>query len=163
MGRSDTMSKSSFFAALQGLEDSDDDQDEEVLTFQKILSASRPSKNISYETAKAAPSIPEPPSLIRANTVPQPASSKDAKKLDEKQADVRKFQSEPKVRTVQRSYTTGTMPGIASKGSSKRKADALKPIPEAQKIFKDLVFCMLDQEPFLGKVAINTGFSLRSE
>lgn len=143
------MSKSSFFAALESLDNSDDDQNEEALSFQNILATSRPSnKDISNELAKVAPSIPEPPSLIRANTEPQSASSKDQRKIDErKRVDEKKTQFETEVRTVKRSNTTGTMPGNASRGSSKRKADALKIIPEAQKVFKDLIFCTLDKEP----------------
>ncbi|OQE17198.1 hypothetical protein PENSTE_c021G07664 [Penicillium steckii] len=142
MGRSRTMSKSSFFAALESLDNSDDDQNEEALSFQNILATSRPSnKDISNKPAKVAPSIPEPPSLIRANTEPQSASSKDQRRIDErKRVDEKKTQIETEVKTVKRSNTTGTMPGNASRGSSKRKADALKIIPEAQKVFKDLIF-----------------------
>ena len=143
------MNKSSFFAALESLDNSDDDQNEEVLSFQNILATSRPSKKHTInEPAKVAPSIPEPSSLIRANTEPQSASNRDRRRIDErKRVDEKKAQIETEVSPVKRSNTTGTMPGNASRGSSKRKADALKIIPEAQKVFKDLIFCTLDNEP----------------
>jgi DNA polymerase IV len=140
------MSKASFFAALEDLDDSDDEQPDAGLSFQNILAASRPFHDLSDQAA-AVEVAPNPPSLIRANTEPQSSSEQRSQHLTEIQRNEHHISTklpEPKVRAVKRSNTTGTMPGITSKGSStkKRKADALKSVPDEQQVFKGLVFCM---------------------
>lgn len=148
-GRSHAMSKANFFAALENLDDSDDEIPGAGLSFQGILAASRPFHDISSRTAttKFQVAPPNPPSLIRAHTEPQSSSEKRSQDLTVIQQNDHQMPSIPaesKVRTVKRSNTTGTMPGTDSKAPStkKRKADALKSIPEGRQVFKGLVFCM---------------------
>lgn len=147
MGRSRAMSKANFFAALEDLDDSDDGQPDAGLSFQSILAASRPFRDISNQAAAVEVASPNPPSLIRANTEPQSSSEQRSQHLTEIQRNEHHIftkSPEPKVRAVKRSNTTGTMPGITGNGPStkKRKADALKSIPDEQQLFKGLVFCM---------------------
>lgn len=141
------MSKASFFAALEELDDPDNEQPDAGLSFQNILAASRSFHDISNQAAAVEVASPNLPSLIRANTEPQSSSEQRSQHLTEIKRNkhpISTKSSEPKVRTVKRSNTTGTMPGITGKGPStkKRKADALKSVPDEQQVFKGLVFCM---------------------
>jgi hypothetical protein len=165
MGRSQAMSKASFFAALENLDDSDDEP-QEGLSFQNLLTASRPFLDIASQTATTSIASANPPCLTRANTEPA-SSGKTSEDCTEIQRDEYYLLNKPtgqKLRTVKRSNTTGTMPGTQVKGSSttKRKADALKSIPEERQLFKGLVFCMKTHTFFI-KPATNIRTSLYPE
>lgn len=130
------LSKASFFGALENLDESDDDhlQPDDCLSFGRVLAASRRSTTTSVTTpapipneiiTPVAPSNQEAPSLIRANTAPQPSSI-----------------SSHKNHCHLNNRTTATMSATLNGSSTrKRKATALKTIPEAQQVFKGLVFC----------------------
>ncbi|KAJ5741729.1 DNA polymerase family X [Penicillium manginii] len=143
------MSKASFFAALENLDDSDDEP-QEGLSFQNLLAASRPFLDIASQAATTSIASANPPCLTRANTEPA-SSGKTSEDCTEIQRDEYYLLNKPtgqKLRTVKRSNTTGTMPGTQVKGSSttKRKADALKSIPEERQLFKGLVFFFIPND-----------------
>ncbi|KAJ5527587.1 hypothetical protein N7513_011746 [Penicillium frequentans] len=148
------LSKRSFFAALESLDHLDDTEDEEEVDFLKRVAARRPS-GIPIPTAASVSVSPGPPApgiLTRANTDPKPPPT-DQFEIEETtgaKASGRTEQSrrveqsnDPKVRSVQRHNTTGSMPDTKSRGpvSKKRKPNKnIKVVPEDQQIFKDLVF-----------------------
>ncbi|KAJ5098866.1 hypothetical protein N7532_005867 [Penicillium argentinense] len=145
MGRSRSTSKASFFAALEHLDNPDDSQNEEDAEFEQILTVSRPSTHISNQTVFPGPSRPEPGTpLPRANTDPQTLSSNKApgEQRNSHLNRQRRLSNEPQVLPIKRSHTTGTMPGTAGRcpAAKKRKIDAINAIPEAQQVFKDLMF-----------------------
>lgn len=149
------LSKRSFFAALESLDHLDDTEDEEEEDFLKRVAARKPSE-IPIPTAatiSVSPGPPAPGILTRANTDPkQPptdqfetAENTGVKTPRRTEQSRRVEQStDPKVRSVQRHNTTGSMPDPKSRGpvSKKRKPNKnIKVVPEDQQIFKDLVFC----------------------
>lgn len=148
------LSKKSFFAALEKLDHLDDTEDEEEDPLERIT-ARRPLK-IPIPTAatlSVSPGPPAPGILTRANTDPKPPPT-DKFELEENPGVKHPKRSErsrrveqstdPKVRSVQRHHTTGSMPDTKSRGpvSKKRRPNKnIKVVPEDQQIFKDLVFC----------------------
>lgn len=126
------LTKKSFFATLDRLDDSDDqDEDDEswgsLLTFEdKELDKPNPEK-----VALSSERIPLP----RANS--DPISS----------CDIQSKRSTPvavtKPASTNRPRTTGTMPTIKSGGppQKKRKTNNAKIIPDDQQIFSGLIFC----------------------
>ena len=149
-----TLSKTSFFAALERLDhldDTDDEGDE--------LSAGHVFNPIPM-TPKALPALSPvvsttksstPASLARAHSDPQSSAcyerSQGLEPLKHVKGNDRRVisrQSNPaKPSSVQRSYTTGSMPGTKAAGpaSKKRKVNSVKVVPEDKQIFKNLVFC----------------------
>ncbi|KGO75913.1 DNA polymerase family X [Penicillium italicum] len=121
--------KKSFFAALDRLDDSDDQYEEDqswgsLFSADKELDKPNPSK-----VALSSERIPLP----RANS--DPISSCDQSKRSSPVA-------VPKPTTTKRPRTTGTMPTIKSGGPphKKRKTNSAKIIPDDKQIFKGLIF-----------------------
>lgn len=140
------LSKKGFFDALQRLDDFDVSQDEDDDSLEKLLISSRPSR-ASDSTAARISASPRPISLRRSNTEPQPSPADGSRQVFgvADKGNIRRTPqaTEPKVRTVKRAQTTGTMPVIKTGGHSakKRKTETLKLVPENQQIFKGLSFC----------------------
>ncbi|KAJ5635824.1 DNA polymerase family X [Penicillium longicatenatum] len=147
------LSKRRFFAALERLDHLDDTEDDEEGSFERVA-VLKPS-GIPIPTAASVSLSPEPPALeipARASSDPKPPPT-DKLGLKEKTRvknlrrteQSRKVEpsTEPKVRSVQRGHTTGSMPDITSRGPipKKRKPNKnIKVVPEDQQIFKHLVF-----------------------
>jgi hypothetical protein len=143
----DRLSKRGFFDALQRLDDLDNSQEEPDDSLEKLFVSSRPSR-IPNLTAARTSAGPPPISLHRSNTEPQASSTyrqphgPNAARFENPRRTIQS--TAPKVRTVQRAQTTGTMPRTKTGGppAKKRRSDAIKLVPENQQIFKGLSFCM---------------------
>ena len=144
--REDQPSKKSFFAALEQLDDLDN-QSEEDDPLERLIAPSR-SLNIQNRTAASASTHPEPASLLRAHSDPQ-SSFTDTRRsepivVEDSQPRRSETISDTKPRMVKRSETIGTMPGTKTGGpppSKKRKTNSIKMHPEEQQIFKGFIFC----------------------
>lgn len=140
-------SKTSFFTALERLDDPDDSQDDEVTSLENLLTTSRSKR--TPDKISAISTSAGPLSLRRANTEPQSSSTKSDLQTT---GDLRRSTTtdELKVTTVQRAQTTTARPGAKTGGGprwpagparKKRKVDPLNRVPSDQQIFKGLVFC----------------------
>ncbi|KAJ5152041.1 hypothetical protein N7492_010336 [Penicillium capsulatum] len=143
----DNPSKTSFFTALEQLDDLDDiTDDEEEDHLERLIASSRPFyKQDRAATLDLAPSEPAP--LLRANSDPQTASAdpEHSKAIVVEEMGSRRSASlaEPKLGPVQRSQTTGSMrepKAGCPPPSKKRRIDNSKEVPKGQQIFKGLVF-----------------------
>lgn len=147
-------SKTSFFAALERLDDPDDpddSQDEEEDPLESLLAKSRRHRT-SQRTITTTSVSAEPASLRRVNTEPQPSSTDSDLRITGVTHDTHPRRvvasTDPKVRTVRRAQTTGTMPRTKSGGGpavKKRRIESIKLVPPEQQIFKELVFCKIFQ------------------
>lgn len=142
------LSKVSFFTALEQLDNLKDSSEEED-PLERVIASSRPFQ-IQTRTATLEPSPPESVPLLRANSDPQPSpANKEPSEVivvDEESPRRNVSLDERKVRTIQRSQTTGAMPGFKTGGpppSKKRRMNSIKTVPEGQQIFTELVFCWL--------------------
>lgn len=133
--------KKRFFQALDLLEHSDDDaQNDEDTRLELLISGSR-----DHRLSK--PSASHRPNLItfpRANSDPHPSSTEqEPPRIGISHEDISSRPTGPKVPTVKRSATTGTMPGtkIGVPAGKKRRVSSVKSIPAEQQIFKGLIFC----------------------
>lgn len=142
-------SKTSFFAALERLDDPDDTQDEED-SLEKLLARSK-SHEISQRTS-AAPSTPvEPISFRRVNTEPQPSSADSDLAITGvtyiSPSHRTGASADSNMTTLKRAQTTGTMSGTKCGGpaAKKRRTESIKIVPPEQQIFKNLVFCETSQ------------------
>jgi len=144
----DRLSKRGLFGALQRLDDSDGSEDGEDDSLEKLFVSSRPPR-ISNSTATRISARPRAVSLHRSNTEPQasPADRQGQAFSVTNIGNPRRMAeaTEPKVRTVKRANTTGTMPATKTMGppAKKRRTESIKLVPEDQQIFKGLVFCTL--------------------
>lgn len=147
-------SKSSFFATLERLDHLDDTEDDEEDYLERLTARRFSGIPISTAaTVSVSPGPPAPGILTRANTDPKPPPTDQYEpeemtgaknpRMTEQSRRVKQL-NDPKVRSVQRHHTTGSMPDTKSRGpvSKKRKPNKnIKVVPEDQQIFKDLVFC----------------------
>lgn len=137
-------SKKSFFTALEQLDDSNNLSDDEEDPLERLIARSRPS-HIRNRTATLESAPPESVPLLRVNSDPQPSSTGTEIIVAEGVSPRRSaFLDQPEGRILQRSRTTGTMPGFKTGGpppSKKRRINSIKAVPEGQQIFKALVFC----------------------
>jgi DNA polymerase IV len=122
-------SKESFFVSLEQLDDSDD-QDERYEEWERLLYSNKYKASSKVVPAPVAERI----SLPRANSDPQPSPSTHQYKAST-------LAKDSKPVPLVRHQTTGNMPAIKSGAQKKRRINSVKVIPEAQQIFKDLVFC----------------------
>lgn len=139
--------KTSFFAALERLDEPDDTQDEED-SLESLLARSRSYKSPQRVDTSTPPIQAEPASLRRVNTDPQPSSTDSDIRITgvSYNAHPRRpvASTDPRAMTVRRAQTTGTMPGTKSgRGppAKKRRVESIKTVPPEQQIFKELVFC----------------------
>lgn len=136
--------KASFFAALERLDEPDDTQGEED-SLEKVLARSRPQK-YPRRVDTSTPVTKEPASLRRVNTEPSSTGSDIRVTGVSHKVHLRRTVAsvDPKVTTVRRAQTTGTMPGTKGGGkppAKKRRTESIKTVPPEQQIFKELVFC----------------------
>lgn len=143
--------KTSFFAALERLDEPGDTEDEED-SLEMRLARSRSHKSPPRVNTATSPLVSaEPASLRRVNTEPQPSSTDSDIRITgvsynahPRRTVASVASAEPKVRTVRRAQTTGTMPGTKSGGgpaAKRRRVESIKTVPPEQQIFKELVFC----------------------
>lgn len=144
-------SKTSFFAALERLDDPDDSQDDEVTSLDDLLTSSRPKKIPEHAISSTSTSA-ESLSLRRVNSEPQISSINSELQITGATSPHAPLQrstttDDLEVRTVQRAQMTTGMPGAKTGGGpggpvkKKRKVDALKVVPSDQQVLKGLVFC----------------------
>ncbi|KAJ5160352.1 uncharacterized protein N7482_007356 [Penicillium canariense] len=138
-------SKTSFFNSLEKLDCSDEAEDDDTNSLERLVLDARPPVTVDLTTVSPAP---ERIVLTRANTEPEPSH----KEKEPQEAVIahgvhqrrRAELIEPKLRTIKRSQTTGTMPGTKSDGGpapKKRRTNGIiKLVPETQRILKELVF-----------------------
>lgn len=134
------LSKKSFFTALEHLDDLASSSQEEEDPLERLVARSKPF-HIQNRTASLEPAPPQTVPLLRANSDPQPSSAETNSDIIIQEVSSKRCAGldELKGRTLQRSQTTGTMPGPPP--SKKRRVNNMKMVPEEQQIFKELVFC----------------------
>ncbi|KAJ5246830.1 hypothetical protein N7468_001813 [Penicillium chermesinum] len=145
-----SLTKKSFFTALEHLDHSDDTDDEDDLSRQLLITSSRDSKkSITPTLPDLVASKPQPVLLARAHSDPQPSAcnqrAPSLEPLKEHSKGNRKHSTDQpvslKLNSAHRSYSTSSMPGTkASPASKKRKVSNAKVVPEGKQIFKNLVF-----------------------
>lgn len=157
-------SKTSFFAALERLDDPDDSQDDEVTSLENLLTRSR-SNHTPQPIVPTSSTPTEPLSLRRVNTDPQPPSTESDLQITGATRNAprrRTAIADGQLKPVQRAQTTGTMPDTKSRGGpakKKRKVATLKMVPSDQQIFKELVFCEIPHSSLcLNCLTTNTVF-----
>lgn len=138
----------SFFAALERLDEPDDTQNEGDSLEGLLARSPRPHKSPG-QIGTTTPSVTaEPASLRRVNTEPQNPSTEGDLRITglsyNEHPRRANASADPKVRTVRRAQTTGTMPGTRSgvgPAVKKRRIENIKTVPPEQQIFRGLVFC----------------------
>ncbi|KAJ6145088.1 hypothetical protein N7470_008983 [Penicillium chermesinum] len=151
-----SLTKKSFFTALEHLDHSDDTDDEDDLSRQLLITSSRDSKkSITPTLPDLVASKPQPVLLARAHSDPQPSAcnqrAPSLEPLKEHSKGNRKHSTDQpvslKLNSAHRSYSTSSMPGTkASPASKKRKVSNAKVVPEGKQIFKNLVFCRYSRD-----------------
>lgn len=152
-----TLTKRSFFAALEQLDHSDDSEDDEPeFSINSVTNRTQTSRRPSTANIAAVPSATKslaPLPLARAYSDPQSAACSESprsldplKSREPEESNQRRFiaHSRPSgPSSVQRSNTTGSMPETKTTApvSKRRKVSNVKVVPEERQIFKSLVFC----------------------